>query len=86
MSVLKNFIDFFTVTVPRWLNKGRDKRTLEKLLKDPRWPSGRSINGLAQSVGRDEQTTRRLLDELGARRITLEGDVEGWTLREDPSP
>ena len=84
MSVLKDLIDFFTVNVPRWLNKGRDKRTLEKLLKDPRWPSGRSINALAQAIGRDEQTTRRLLNELGARQITLGGDGEGWTLRETP--
>jgi hypothetical protein len=84
MSVLKDFIDFFTVTVPRWLNKGRDKRTLENLLKDPRWASGRSINALAQTIGRDEQTTRRLLKELGARRITLERDAEGWTLLNSP--
>ena len=84
MSALKDLIEFFTVTVRLLLNKGRDKRTLGNLLKDPRWPSGRSINALAQAIGRDEQTTRRLLNELGARQITLGGDGEGWTLRETP--
>ena len=81
MSALKDLIEFFTVTARPMLNKGRDQRTLGNLVKDPRWPSGRSLNALAQAIGRDEQTTRRLLNELGARQITLEGNGEGWTLR-----
>ena len=84
MSALKDSIELFTVTARGMLNKGRDKRTLGNLLNDPRWPSGRSINALSQAIGRDEQTTRRLLNELGARQITLEGDRECWTLREIP--
>jgi hypothetical protein len=84
MGVLKGLIESFTAAADRVLKRGSDKRTLGNLLKDPRWPSGRSIHALAQAIGRDEQTTRNLLNELGARRIILEGDVEGWTLRKIP--
>jgi hypothetical protein len=84
MIAFKDVIKSFAETAAGVLNKGRDKHTLENLLKDPRWPSGRSIKALAQAIGRDEETTRRLLNELGARRITLAGDIEGWTLREAP--
>ena len=79
MIAFKAVMKSFTETAGGVLNTRRDKHTLETLLKDPRWPSGRSINALAHAIGRDEPTTRRLLNELGARRITLPGDIERWT-------
>jgi hypothetical protein len=81
MSALKDLIEFFTVTARPMLNKGRDKRTLGNLLKDPPVAIRQTPQCTGAAIGRDEQTTRRLLNELGARQTTLEGDGEGWTLR-----
>jgi hypothetical protein len=42
MIAFKDVIKSFAESAARVLNKGRDKDTLENLLKDPRWPFGRA--------------------------------------------
>ena len=55
------------------------KRTLQKMLVDPRAARGfRSIGQLEKSIGADRGTTERLLRGMGARKSL---DVDEWTLR-----
>jgi hypothetical protein len=63
------------------INEWRQKRTLRKMLTDPRSLRGfRSTGQLEKSIGADRATTERLLRSMGARKS--EG-IDEWTL--DPS-
>ena len=60
------------------INEWRQKRTLQKMLTDPRSTRGfRSTVKLEKSIGADQATTERLLRSMGARKS--EG-VDEWTL------
>ncbi|MET0647592.1 MAG: toll/interleukin-1 receptor domain-containing protein [Pyrinomonadaceae bacterium] len=58
------------------------KGVLRKLLSDPKYPDGRSLDTLCRKAGpsRSKNECRRLLVEIGAREVELQ-DGEGWTLR-----
>jgi hypothetical protein len=61
------------------INEWRQKRTLQKMLVDPRAARGfRSTGQLEKSIGADRATTERLLRSMGARKS--EGADE-WTLQ-----
>lgn len=59
---------------------GPRKRLLKKLLEDPRFPDGRTIETLSRVAGSSQEESRRLLIEVGARGVTIKGDKEGWAL------
>ena len=60
------------------INEWRQKRTLRKMLTDPRSTRGfRSTGQLEKSIGADRATTERLLRSMGARKS--EG-IDEWTL------
>jgi hypothetical protein len=60
------------------IKEWRQKRTLQKMLTDPRSMRGfRSTGQLEKSIGADRATTERLLRSMGARKS--EG-VDEWTL------
>lgn len=59
---------------------GPRKAPLLKMLEDDNWSDGRKLETLARVIGATEAECRRLLIEVGARGVTLEGGVEGWAL------
>ena len=59
---------------------GPRKRLLLKLLEDERFQDGRSIDTLSRVSGTSADECRRLLIEIDARGVKLEGDQEGWAL------
>ena len=76
---------------PRKLEEWREKRyeqrhneprknLLRKMLEDDRWPNGRKMETLSRVTGTPPDECRRLLIEIEARGVKLEGDVEGWAL------
>jgi DNA-binding IclR family transcriptional regulator len=67
--------------VRRFYYEWRDKRVLRKLLSDPKYPDGRSLDRLAKKTGRTEDDARRLLNEMSATRFTMADGREGWRLR-----
>ena len=66
----------------RWPNKVKSHRLaqLEKLLSDPKYPGGRSLEELQRKTGTTPTECRELLSELGAEGITLRNRKEGWRL------
>jgi hypothetical protein len=61
------------------IKEWRQKRTLHRMLVDPRSARGfRSTGQLEKSIGADRATTERLLRSMGARKT--EG-VDEWTLK-----
>ena len=56
------------------------KELLRKMLEDEQWSDGRKLETLSRVIGATEAECRSLLIEIGARGVTLEGDVEGWAL------
>ncbi len=78
---------------PRWLEQWREerheqrhngprKKLLLKLLRDDRFKDGRKLSTLSRVTGIPQEECRRLLIEIEARGVTLEGNVEGWVLIE----
>ena len=76
---------------PRKLEESREERyeqrhnrprknLLRKMLEDDRWPDGRKMETLSRVTGTPPDECRRLLIEIEARGVKLEGDVEGWAL------
>ena len=67
-----------------WPNKAKRKRKalLEKLLRDERFPKGRSFEELQRKTGmtKTPQACRNLLSEIGAEGIKLHDGREGWRL------
>lgn len=59
---------------------GPRKKLLLKLLKDDNWEDGRTLETLTRVTGTTDEECRRLLIELDARGVELEGGVEGWVL------
>lgn len=59
---------------------GPRKRLLKKMLEDPRFPDGRTIEILSRVTGTKYEECHGLLIEIGARGVTLKGDKEGWAL------
>ena len=68
----------------RWIFPGRAKRhrkkLLKKLLKDGRFPQGRSLKELKRKTGTTATECRTLLSEIGAEGITLCDGREGSRL------
>ena len=59
---------------------GPRKRLLRKLLKDPRFDDGRTLEILCRVTGTTPEECRRLLIQIEARGVTLRGNKEGWAL------
>lgn len=59
---------------------GPRKRLLKRMLEDPQFPDGRTIETLSRVTGTTYEECRRLLIEVEARGVTLKGDKEGWAL------
>jgi len=60
---------------------GPRKKLLLNMLDDDRFPI-RSVEVLSRVTGTTEDQCRRLLIEIGARGVTMDGDREGWALIE----
>jgi hypothetical protein len=61
------------------INEWRLKRSLRRMLTDPRSTRGfRSTGQLQRGIGADRETTERLLRDVGARKS--EG-IDEWTLK-----
>jgi len=56
---------------------GPRKALLKSMLEDQQFPI-RSIRVLSRVTGTTDDECRRLLIEIGARGVTMEGDHEGW--------
>ena len=61
-------------------HNGPRKRLLLKMREDERWDDGRKLETLSRVTGTPDEECRRLLIEIGARGVQLEGNVEGWAL------
>lgn len=59
---------------------GPRKRLLKKLLEDSRFRDERTLETLCRVTGTSEEDCRRLLIEIEARGVRLEGGKEGWAL------
>lgn len=58
------------------------KRLLRRMLKDERFPDGRSLKRLCIVTGTGEEECRRLLVQVGARGVIFANEEEGWALTE----
>ncbi|MFZ3087752.1 MAG: hypothetical protein WA123_06775 [Methylotenera sp.] len=78
ITVVGNFLIHRLQDSPRRrLDEGR-KKLLEQMLRDTRFKERwRKITTLSRVIGADEETTRRLLIELGARGSEKEDDLWG---------
>jgi hypothetical protein len=61
---------------------GPRKSLLKKLLEDPKYKEGRTLETLSRVTGTTDVECRRLLIEIKARGIKLENNKEGWALIE----
>ena len=75
------------VALPRlmlWLFPGKAerhrKKQLKALLRDKKFPQGRSLRELRLKTGTTEEECRALLSKIGAEGITLHDCSEGWRL------
>ena len=84
MGWVKDCLDFVSTDIPTKYYAWRDKRTLKKMLKNPDFPNARTIEVLQRAIGRDTETARRFLGEIGARQVKMHDGGEGWTLRPHP--
>ena len=77
---------------PRKLEEGRERRReaqefgprkalLERMLRDPKHRI-RTLDMLKHVTGTSEEECRRLLIEIGARGVLMNGQREGWALIE----
>jgi hypothetical protein len=53
---------------------------LKKMLEDPRFNDGRSLETLSRVTGTTSDECRRLLIEIEARGVTFADEKEGWAL------
>ena len=60
--------------------KRHRKEQMKKLLKNERFPQGRSLKELRRKTGTTASECRMLLSEIGAEGITLRDGSEGWRL------
>jgi gas vesicle protein len=60
---------------------GPRKRLLMQMLKDSKFPNGRTIETLSKVTGTEKTECRRLLIEIGARGTLLKDEKEGWTFK-----
>jgi hypothetical protein len=60
---------------------GPRKELLKTMLADEKWRM-RSMDVLSRVSGTSTEECRRLLIEIGARGVTMEGQEEGWALIE----
>ena len=67
-----------------WLFPGKAerhrKKQLKALLRDKKFPQGRSLRELRLKTGTTEAECRALLSQIGAEGITLRDGSEGWRL------
>lgn len=56
------------------------RKILNDMLKDERFPNGRSFKRLMRATGMTPDECRRLLAEVGAKGVTLKDGSEGWRL------
>ncbi len=70
---------------PRQLEVWRENRTseprkklLKKMLDNPNFPNGRSLETLSKVTGTTAEECRRLLVELDTRGFTMGDGREGW--------
>ena len=67
-----------------WLLPGKAerhrKKQLKALLRDKKFPQGRSLGELRLKTGTTESQCRALLSEIGAEGIMLHDGSEGWRL------
>ena len=61
-------------------NYGPRKHLLNKMLEDPSFPDGRTIETLSLVTGTTHKECRRLLIEIEARGVIHKGNKEGWAL------
>jgi hypothetical protein len=59
---------------------GPRKSLLLTLLKDLKYKDGRTLETLSRVTGTTDEECRRLLIEIKARGVKLEGNEEGWAL------
>jgi hypothetical protein len=59
---------------------GPRKKLLKKLLEEPRFDDGRTLETLSRVTGTTNEECRRLLIEIGARGVRLRNNKEGWAL------
>lgn len=67
----------------QWRQDQRDKPRqdlLKRLLEDKRFDDGRTLERLMIVTGTTSDECRRLLVDVGARGVILDGDKEGWAL------
>lgn len=68
ITITGNFLLHWFQDKPRRALDVKRKKLLEKMLRDPRFKEQwREFTTLSRVVGADEETTKRLLIELGAR-------------------
>lgn len=78
ITVVGNFILHWFQDKPRRELGENRKRLLEKMLRDSRFSDHwRKLSTLSRVVGADEETTKRLLIELGARGSEKDDDLWG---------
>lgn len=69
----------------KWFKNYRQQKKneliLSEMLKDVRYPAGRSTRELSLAISMVANDTRKVLRNMGARMTTLKGGKEGWTLR-----
>jgi hypothetical protein len=72
----------------QWREEQREKREfgprkdlLSQMLRDPNMPI-RSLDFLKLATGTNDEECRRLLIEVGARGVRMQGGREGWALIE----
>ena len=61
-------------------HNGPRKRLLLTMLQNEKWRDGRKLETLSRVTGTPYEECRRLLIDIGARGVQLEGNVEGWAL------
>ncbi len=65
----------------RKLERERERK-LKRLLADPQFKIGRSLEELRLKTGMKEQECRTLLSKVGAHGITLQDGRDGWQMQE----
>ena len=72
-------LKFFNNFLNNLVHARRQKRRLNSMLSDKRFPKGfRSTTQLANGIGADRTTTERLLLAIGARKSEVSDE---WTLQ-----
>lgn len=78
VTVLGNIILHKMQNAPREELDNSRKELLKKMLNDSRFPQGwRKLSTLGRVIGADDETTKRLLFEVGARGSEKDDDMWG---------